>query len=373
MNDFAALNYNLQALLDFIGFLQGITLGILLIVLHKKTYRATLFLGLFLFLFSLKLISYINISIGLGAAQPEWLLIPFNFSWLLFPMFFIYTQKVSFLAVKKTKYWILIPGILSVLAQIYIFLQPPSAKIIIANSAWYDVVFTYAGIIYSWNIGLWNLKILNQHKKKISDSYSHLASKELQWARLFLIYSLITSFIIHLLYAISADNYYFKIVFSIFDLIAIYWISFYGIQQRNVQSLVPETEDLVFATNQMNSENISADNDLKAMQVFMAELDEHMRISEIYTKTDLTIVDLAKEIDVHPKRISTAINTVHQKNFNTYINWYRIKKAQALLIDDKLQKLSIEGIGSEVGFHSKSAFYAAFKKETGTTPTKYIA
>ena len=87
--------------------------------------------------------------------------------------------------------------------------------------------------------------------------------------------------------------------------------------------------------------------------------------------TELTIVDIAEKLKVHPRRISVAINSIHQQNFNTYVNEFRIKKAELLLADENLNNLSIEGIGLEVGFHSKSSFYSAFKKVTGTTPSNY--
>jgi YesN/AraC family two-component response regulator len=66
-----------------------------------------------------------------------------------------------------------------------------------------------------------------------------------------------------------------------------------------------------------------------------------------------------------------AINKHYHKNFNTYINEFRIKKAQELLKTDILADLSIEGLSREVGFHSKASFYTAFKKATGRTPMTY--
>ena len=96
-----------------------------------------------------------------------------------------------------------------------------------------------------------------------------------------------------------------------------------------------------------------------------------MNSSEIFVNSELTIMDLADGINKHPKLVSEAINTVGKQNFNSYINQYRIKKAEVLLKTDKNINLSIEGIGNEVGFKSKSAFYTAFKKFTGTTPTSF--
>ena len=103
----------------------------------------------------------------------------------------------------------------------------------------------------------------------------------------------------------------------------------------------------------------------------MENIDSYMKTTEAFVRTELTIIDLSEKLKVHPKRISASINTIFNENFNSYVNQLRIKKAKFLLTDQASSYFSIEGIGKEVGFHSKSAFYSAFKKVTGTTPTKY--
>ncbi|MFH0727327.1 MAG: AraC family transcriptional regulator [Pseudomonadota bacterium] len=46
---------------------------------------------------------------------------------------------------------------------------------------------------------------------------------------------------------------------------------------------------------------------------------------------------------------------------------------ERLLVSPLAGRLSILGIGMEAGFSSKSAFYTAFKKQTGMPPSKFIA
>lgn len=367
MNQPLQLNYNFQALLDTIGLFQGLALGTILLLVNRKKYRSTFFLGLFLIVFSLKLIPFISLSLNAGAVYPALFLIPLNFSWFLFPLFYIYTQKISVHSRRKTSYWVLYPGILAFLGQLMIYSLPYQTKIEISNSTWYLLVFTVVGIIYSWAIGLMNLKLLFEHNIEVKNTYSLVESKGLQWTRNFLIYLLVTSLVIHVMFFASPKNFYFKIFFSIIDLIAIYWVSYHGLMQRNILSVL---------SNEMNFSTIQPKTEVSTMPLhelsrLMEKIDEYMRVSECFVNTELTIVDVAENLKVHPKRISTAINSVLKKNFNTYINYYRISKAVALLKKNGNLNLSVEGIGNEVGFKSKSSFYSAFKKVTGTTPNKF--
>ena len=371
MLEITNLNINLQSLLDIIGLIQGITLGILLLILNYKHYRSTFFLGLFLLLFSLKLAVFIPKGLNLDQVYPELFLLPFNFSWLLFPLFFIYTQKVSIFSNQKTKYWVVVPGIISVLLQVIIYFLPYSTKLEIAQSFWNELFFTFMGICYSWAIGIWNLRFINIHRKEVRNTFSLMEFKELEWARIFLIYALTTSVIIHILYIISPQNFYFKLIFSIFDLIAIYWIAGNGLVQRNVLSHLKNKESLNYPEVGFLTENSSQSLAIEDLKALMKQIEDYVVGSESFMSAELTIIDLAEKLKVHPKRISTAINTVIKQNFSTYINQHRINKAERLLKNKSAENFSIEGIGKEVGFNSKSAFYSAFKKYTGMTPSAY--
>lgn len=360
-----------QIFLDVMGLVQGLILGISLMVLSKNNNRSSFFLGLFVLFFSLELIHFIGRSLVLTGNYPELLLLPFNFSWLLFPLFLIYTYQVSVFSNRKPPYWTLIPGIIFLLVQAYIYFLPYEMKITINGHPLHDFFQTYVGIFYSWAIAIWNLKILYQHRIQVRNSFSHIEAKELQWVRIFLVYSIITSFLIHVLYMISTTNTYFKVLFSIFDLVTIYWTAFHGISQHNVISILDNQDANIGFNTHLSNETSAAPVSNVVFQKIMAKIDEYVNTSKAYTKTDFTIIDLAETLGIHPKRVSAAINTVSKQNFNSYINRLRIEKAVELLESTELEKYSMEGIGTEVGFNSKSAFYAAFRKVTGTTPIKY--
>jgi len=98
------------------------------------------------------------------------------------------------------------------------------------------------------------------------------------------------------------------------------------------------------------------------------KLIELLQKEPIYLESDLSLYSLAEKIQVKPHYLSQVINQYHQRNFQDFINLYRIEKAKKLLLKTKLK---IEAVAYDSGFNSISTFYTAFKKEIGMTPSSY--
>lgn len=94
-----------------------------------------------------------------------------------------------------------------------------------------------------------------------------------------------------------------------------------------------------------------------------------MTEKELFKDPNLKVNELAKEISISGHQLSQLLNNKIEKNFTLFVNEYRINEACKMLSTNT--NLSIEGIGNEVGFNSKSTFFTAFKKIKGTTPSVY--
>ena len=91
-----------------------------------------------------------------------------------------------------------------------------------------------------------------------------------------------------------------------------------------------------------------------------------------YLDTDLNQSEIAEKFNISSGYISQLINTNSDQNFNNYINALRIEASKKMLLENQFQNYTIESIGLECGFKSKSNFYMAFKKFTNQTPSAYV-
>ena len=101
------------------------------------------------------------------------------------------------------------------------------------------------------------------------------------------------------------------------------------------------------------------------------ELNNHIITSELYLQSNLSVYDVAKSLNQPSQKISSLIQKNTNGNFNDYINRIRVEKAKKYLKDPNYEKYTYLAIGFECGFNSKSTFYRAFAKITGTNPTDF--
>ena len=107
-------------------------------------------------------------------------------------------------------------------------------------------------------------------------------------------------------------------------------------------------------------------------QNMLDSLMELISSEKIYLNNQLTIEDVAKKLNTNRTYLSQIINEKFSVNFNNFINKYRVKEAQQMLLMDSNKAFTIESIANAAGFHSKSSFNTAFKKFTGLTPSDFI-
>jgi AraC-like DNA-binding protein len=103
----------------------------------------------------------------------------------------------------------------------------------------------------------------------------------------------------------------------------------------------------------------------------MGQIEQLMTEGKIYNDPLLTIDSLAQKLKTRQHYISSVINRCTNKNFNTFINEYRVKEAVLLLSREDILNYSIDYVASSSGFKDRINFYRVFKKVTGLSPTDF--
>ncbi|WP_291152589.1 helix-turn-helix domain-containing protein [Flavobacterium sp. UBA7680] len=127
-----------------------------------------------------------------------------------------------------------------------------------------------------------------------------------------------------------------------------------------------KTDDLFL----LNAQKISGKKIDSAEAIIISEkLENIMNDKSLYKNPNLNLQDLSKEINISSHQLSQFLNNNLGKNFTSFVNEFRINEACKIITSS--DKLTLESVGYDVGFNSKSTFFAAFKKHTGTTPLNY--
>jgi AraC-like DNA-binding protein len=107
-------------------------------------------------------------------------------------------------------------------------------------------------------------------------------------------------------------------------------------------------------------------------QALLRRLEQLMVVERAYRREGLTIGSLSAELGVPEYRLRQLINEgLGHRNFNAFLNRYRIEEAKAALADPTQTEVSVVTIAMDAGFQSLAPFNRAFRAATDLTPTEF--
>lgn len=383
----------------------SISIFLLALVLYfnnYKTNKTSIYLSLFLILFSLY---YTTHHLVLFGQDKFWLAIIYNhftpLYLLLGPLLLFYTRGVihNNSRLEKKDIWHFIPAVIHAIGIIPFVLLPfelklKNAELLIANvgtvanenaNIFFNLEQRFfirigAFIIYTSYCGYLVFKAVFQ-KKEENNSIKENYSIQLRWLSILLICSLVIA-IYFLLITIIFINKSPKDVYSnsynlhLIGSITFFILAFSLLLFPNILYGIPRKIYLkeLKTKKRKEIEIDSSESDFNPDP--LDELSEKIKIfiekEKPYLDPDFSITSISNSLQVPESHVSYCFNTIFKTTFYKMRAELRVKHAIDLLNTDAKERLTIEAIGEQSGFKTRSNFYTIFKENTGMTPREFI-
>ena len=357
-----------------IGIFLGLTIGGFLLVNKSAKNRANIYLGLLVLFFSIQLWRQFIFYLGWVEYFPHILKIDNLFIFALGPITYFYvracTQKNFVMRPILLLHFI--PIIIEFFYQLPILTLSSAEKIevirhngetgILINHVLLPITKTISGVIYF----IISTRLVLKYRKHLSNTASTIDEAFHKWLLVF------CSFLIYPLFGIGVYlttglNIMLFFGWTIF-IIAVFASTLLKPELFHVfphQMPIPEsTEDKI-----QKYEKSKLQESLK--EVYLKKLLKHIKTEKPYLEAELTLAEVAEQIDIPSHYLSQVINEKMNCSFLDFINNYRVEEAKNKLADSSFDHYTIIAIAFEVGFNSKTTFYSAFKKHAKTTPTSF--
>ncbi len=353
-------------ILAWIGFSQALFSGLLTLTKGQKSISDRL-LSAWLFLSSIEFLTF-----GVESEVfPNFIFLTNTF--LLFnPSLYLYTCSLANVNFKLK--WIQLVHLFPYLffkISTWTMKEPQSFDTYFSQDStlWYRILFGICGIL-SWVVYLWLTGlVLTRHRKQVMNEFSNIdLFKRIGWIMFVVIFYVmycisvfvwgLFNVIVFTSYSITVFNYSVLLFF-------IYIFGFYGLKQRDIFSrnkLEKEIEVEVKPANALLSHDVSEKIKSTVLTYFQNE--------KPYLNSELSMTLLSEKLNIPKHHLTDVLNSTIGKNFFQFVNEYRVEAVKKELANPK-NPYSIEAIGYECGFNSKSTFFSVFKTMTGRTPMEY--
>ncbi len=105
---------------------------------------------------------------------------------------------------------------------------------------------------------------------------------------------------------------------------------------------------------------------------FNSAINKFLAEKKPFLQQKYSLRNLSVDVDISTNYLSAFINRYHKVNYNDFINSYRVCHSKEVIMKGEWKHKTLEAIASESGFNNRNTFTAAFKKETGQSPSEFL-
>jgi AraC-like DNA-binding protein len=366
--------FNPRSIVCFIAILQGAIFAALLVFRyfkHRKT--ADFWLAALLIVLCSSLITPF-IGFANVYDRNQWLtFFPFTISYSYGVLVWFY---VVYLTNSKREFsskdlLFFIPSAVYVAFRLFLFAQNLEFKNWFDKNYYAPFVGTFVFVTeFAWNVAFlfFALKHYRKYRAWTNENFSDTEKVKFDWLRNFLylftfvfVLGAVFDFTNNFLFKLSYIQYfYFELVLALVT----YYLAVAGY-------LRSQTIELAFSPRAEESESKRALLSEKELGRLKTKLQNLMDAEKPYRNPQLTLNDLSKNLGVNSAVLSFVINNGFEKNFNDFVNEFRINEVKEKLQTGEAENLTLLAVALDCGFNSKATFNRAFKKFTGVSPKEF--
>jgi AraC-like DNA-binding protein len=218
----------------------------------------------------------------------------------------------------------------------------------------------------------WRL-IYSFEKNKYESYFKEHTNLILSWLKKFtfaITFTILTFliFVIGVIYTMYSNHNINDIVFyaSIPVAISLFYLSSYLILNPTIFLGLPYID--------YNKNNIPIEVlDKSKYEQEIAAIESYFVKNKPYLKQGYSINEFSLAVSLPAKLVSFLINNHFHKNFNDFVNAYRIAYVEDCINAGELNNYTLYALATRAGFSNKTSFVNAFKKVHNFAPSQYVA
>jgi AraC-like DNA-binding protein len=361
-------------------------LAIVCLSTGRDRYQKVILTAFFFCVSLLTAIKYIFITTRFLHETPIFIMIPEVINVIMPQLIYLYTLSLIGKEIKKSLYlrMAILPVLSMFLFYIFYFLTNGFTQNRTYVIEGFILLYTLTFITYMLFMVL-SLKEIRNVQHRIAE-FSHRNQILMSWMKILIVLLLLRAFstvifnsLIYFYYNepwfntwIEFQKLFVVIILLIATLLTGYYVlrnpDFFeninekpGLEQALAMAiLTPESKKTV--------KKVFEDDELAD---YLNQLENKILTERLFLNPNLTQSMLAEQMNMPVYKLTFLLNKGANKNFNEFVNQFRVNHAINLLQDPKNHQLTIFAVALESGFASEAPFYTAFKKITGKSPAAF--